>query len=198
MKHRGFTLLELLIALSVFAVVSLLSYQGLTSVITTKATLDAQRESLRELNLALGIVTRDLSSALLRPTRDGNNRAVAALTGDSLQLEFPRISAGALAQGVERVRYSVSRGVLLRERYVSADPGFGPPSERRELLRNVERINWRYFSPEGAWSERYPAADVAAAQARLPRAVELNLSVTGVGELRRIVLLPNSPEFIAP
>lgn len=198
MKTRGFTLLELLIALSVFAVVSLLSYQGLSSVINTKVALDAQRESLRELNLALGIVARDLSSALLRPTRDSNNRAVAALSGDSLNLEFARISAGALAQGVERVRYSVSRGALLRERYVSADPGFGPPSERRELLRGVERISWRYFSPEGAWSERYPNGDIAAAQARLPRAVELNLSINGVGELRRIVLLPSGPELVAP
>lgn len=184
----AFTLLELLIALSVFAVVSLLAYQGLTSVISSKTQLDAQRAELREINLALGLLARDLRSAVLRPTRDANNRAQPALGGDSGQLEFARLGAGALASGVERVRYSVLRGVLTRERWPSADPGIGAPPERRELLSNVERLRFRFMTDESAWIERFPA-DANAPNPRLPRAVELNLDLTGIGEIRRVVKL---------
>lgn len=191
MKMRGFTILELLLALSVFAVVSLLAFQGLQSVIASKLALDQARESLRAVNLGVGVMARDLASAVWRPSRDGNNRALASLSGDALHIEFARISAGSIAPGVERVRYSLIRGTLVRERFPGGDPAPGPASERRNLLSGVTRVQWRYALADGGWAERFPAPDSIPAQAMLPRAVEVNLAIEGVGEVRRVVLLPD-------
>jgi general secretion pathway protein J len=190
----GFTLLELLLALGVFAVVSVLSYQGLTQVINVKRGLDAERARLREVHLALGVIQRDLHSTLARPTRDASNRPLPAFSGEPQALEFARLGSGALASGIERVRLSVSRDALLRERTQGGDIAPGSSAPRRVLLDGVEAFAVRYIAPDGGGSsDRFPVGEVSPGVATLPRAVEINLRVRGVGDLRRIVKLPAVP-----
>jgi len=54
MNARGFTLLELLIALAVFAILSVMAYRGLTAVGEARARVEAQAEALAALQLAPG------------------------------------------------------------------------------------------------------------------------------------------------
>lgn len=73
MKHprmRGFTLVELLVAVAIFAVIAALAYGGLDSVIHQRTRTREVMHRLRTLQLAITIMTDDLSQIEPRPVRD--------------------------------------------------------------------------------------------------------------------------------
>ena len=69
LDDRGFTLLELLVALAIFSLVSLALFGSLTSMIDTKQHLAADSNKLRELQTAFRIIGRDIEQAIDRPIR---------------------------------------------------------------------------------------------------------------------------------
>ncbi|OVY92993.1 type II secretion system protein GspJ, partial [Pseudomonas aeruginosa] len=74
--QRGFTLLELLIAIAIFALLALATYRMFDSVMQTDQATRVQEQRMRELVRAMGALERDLTQAVERPVRDelGDNR----------------------------------------------------------------------------------------------------------------------------
>jgi general secretion pathway protein J len=68
-EQRGFSLIELLIALAVFATMAALAYGGLDSVARTRAELGRQQDAFRDLMRGVGLIERDLRQAISRPVR---------------------------------------------------------------------------------------------------------------------------------
>ena len=61
---RGFTLLELLVALSIFSILSVMAYGGLQSVITTKQSTEKAAERISEIQLVMMRISNDLRQAV--------------------------------------------------------------------------------------------------------------------------------------
>jgi general secretion pathway protein J len=74
MKRRiaigGFTLLELLVALAIFAVLATMAYAALNSVLTARKQVEAKSARLSALQTALMIMERDVEQAVPRGIRD--------------------------------------------------------------------------------------------------------------------------------
>ncbi|SUD53922.1 general secretion pathway protein J [Ectopseudomonas oleovorans] len=68
--QRGFTLLELLIAIAIFALLGLATYRMLDSVLSADAVTREHERQLRELTRALSAFERDLRQVTVRPIRD--------------------------------------------------------------------------------------------------------------------------------
>ena len=83
MRNRGFTLLELLVALAIFAVLSALAYGGLKSMLDAKNQVAAEAEKLARLQTALAMIERDLEQATARPIRDQFGERQPAMTATS-------------------------------------------------------------------------------------------------------------------
>ena len=77
MTSRGFTLLELLVALFVSAVMFAIGYAGLTQVARNRAEVLVAQRSLGDLQRAVRVLTNDLSQIAPRPIRDELGRSVA-------------------------------------------------------------------------------------------------------------------------
>ena len=92
-QAAAFTLLELLIAIAIFALLGLASYRMLSTVLASDEALRRQEQQLRELVRGMAALERDLAQAGARPVRDGYGEPQAALRGDSEQgmLEFTRL-----------------------------------------------------------------------------------------------------------
>ena len=111
----GFTLLELLIAIAIFALLALATYRMFDSVMQTDQATRVQEQRMRELVRAMGALERDLTQAVERPVRDelGDNRGAFLSEGENDQIvEFTRGGwrnpLGQARSRLQRVRWSLS------------------------------------------------------------------------------------------
>ena len=77
--NKGFTLLELLVALTIFSLISVTVYSSLTSMITTREHLKTDSEQLQALQTAWRIIGRDIEQAVDRPVRSRYEEELPAL-----------------------------------------------------------------------------------------------------------------------
>ena len=120
-RPGGFTLVELLVALALFAVLSVLSYGGLRHVMNLDAGLANAVARHTDLELALLLIEQDLHATVARGVRDelgGSEPALrAGLDGDlvSLTRRTADLSMSTPGAALARVRYRLVGGVLYRD-----------------------------------------------------------------------------------
>lgn len=190
-NNRGFTLLELLVALSIFSLIATAGYSGLISL---SQALQVQRDSssqLADIQWAIARLDRDLIQAINRPQRTENN-ILPAFSGDSRQLSLVTLAGNQLVQqqlSEERpVHWQWQQPALVRQLWQLPDRlSSNLPLSRSILLENIEALEFRYQDVNGNWRAQWNSEQQGG---RLPRAVQVRLQITGFGEIRRVLELP--------
>ncbi len=192
--HSGFTLLELIVAVAVFAVVSVMAYSGLDLMLRSRDQLEAQAERQREIALAVLRVERDLRQALARPVRGAYGEDLRAFVGSEAAVQWTTLDLAASEDGVhaqaERVSYAVLDHALWRTSDSVLDSSPRETATRRRLLEDVVRIRWRFVSGPRQSSDQWPPRTGVTAPEALPRAVEFRIDLSDVGEISRLIELP--------
>jgi len=192
---QGFTLLELLVAIAIFAIAAQLGYGGLRHILDGRAALAPRYEETARLRHAVTLLERDFSAARPRAVRDALGEPAPAFVaggGETLAL-FSRADAARPtlldAVGLYRVAYRLEQGELLRDTWPVLDAVQGTRPVSRPVLAGVARFSLRCLTTDDTWTTVWPATsnDLAA----LPRAVEIELSLEDGRSLRRL-LLPGS------
>lgn len=217
-NNAGFTLLELLVALSIFALVSTMAYGGLQVVLETRARVQAEGERLGELQLVMGVIARDLSQHIDRTWRDQWGEPRASIGLDRLALE-PRLELiraggrpGHQRSELRRIGYELDDGVLYRLMWAGIDGGGAEPHGRTRLAGDTDdprrRIEgWRvefYYRDTGAVdgggdgdrvrvTDGWPPTGEASRLAEL-KAVEVILDLERGGTLRRLLPVNSGAE----
>lgn len=187
----GFTLPELLVAMSLFALLVALAWPALHAALLARRHVTQSVAHLRELQDAVQTLDDDLHQAVARPVRDadGNPRA-ALLTGGGALLALTRYGIALHperpAPALRRVVYRLAGGKLLRQVWQAADRTQATPSVTRVLLHGVDSVTLRFLAM--VWHDAWPPP-YAPAGALMPRAVDLRIAVEGVGTLRRVIVL---------
>ncbi|WP_028241689.1 type II secretion system minor pseudopilin GspJ [Stutzerimonas azotifigens] len=207
-RQRGFTLLELLIAIALFALLALGTYRMLESVLRSDEATRAQEQVLRELTRAVWAFERDLMQAAPRPIRDnyGDERAalVASLEPDDgaeAAVEFSRIGwrnpTGLRRAELQRVRWRLVGQTLERQYWTVLDRDIGSRPRVQRVLEGVSGLELRYLDGQGAWHQDWPPFDYNRANPetepeRLPLAVEFAFEHPHYGRILRLVRLPDA------
>jgi general secretion pathway protein J len=205
---RGFTLLELLIAIAIFALLGLGTYRMLDSVLQTDKVTRAHEMQLRELVRAMAAFERDVLQVQARPVRDPFGDPRAALLGEDLDvpaLELTRNGwrnpLGQPRSSLQRVRWQLSGEQWQRQYWTMLDQAQDSQPQVQQALDGVTRLQLRYMDQKGNWQTSWPPLgnNPDDALKLLPQAIELVIEHRRYGEVRRLLRLPEGlPEGLAP
>ncbi|MEP6483473.1 MAG: type II secretion system minor pseudopilin GspJ [Rudaea sp.] len=195
MVHRaraGFSLVELLVAITVFATMAALAYGGLNSIARTRTELGRQEDQFRDLMRAVETLKRDLVECVARPVRGANGQALPAILGAANHIELTRVGfANPQAEqrsNLERVLYEIDSNTLKRGRYAVLDRAQDSQPAMSDMHVKADDFRLRYLTRDGQWLEVWPPPQATDA-AQLPIAVQWNLRSTEYGELEGVVEL---------
>lgn len=199
-SHAGFTLLELLVALSIFALLAVMSYAGLSSVLRTERILSDEMERLTEIQRSVVFLTRDIQQTADRPVRDAFGDPLPAITGSSLLasadtpvLELTRNGypnpLGVKRSTLQRVAYRVADHTLLRDTWRVLDRAQDSQPDSVALCADVNALQVRYLDHDQKWHDQWPPLASDYSGPALPLAVEVTLELDDWGDIVRLVPL---------
>ena len=191
-RPTGFTLVELLVALAVFATMAALAYGGLNSIARTRGDLAKQEDRFRDLTRAIDRLNRDLGESVARPVRGSSGQQLPAMIGTSEQIEITRVGfANPQAEqrsNLERVLYEVDANSMKRGRYAVLDRVPDTAPTMTDLNVTVDAIRLRYLNTDGRWLDAWPPPQTTD-PTTLPRAVQWTIESRDYGELQGVAEL---------
>lgn len=198
--YGGFTLLEMVVAIGIFAIIAVISYSSLVQFIDTRETIESRHEELAALQMTMTLIGRDARFMINRPVRDsyGDEEAML-LSGESLALaesEFFRLTTShpdpriGLASRSQRVGWRLQDGDLQRVRWDVLDRDEDSKEYIRTVLTGVSIAEVRYYTfSEDGELETTDEWDIASS---LPAGIEFLLTMDSGKEYRRVFAVAGS------
>lgn len=167
-RHKGFTLLELLVALAIFAILSLMTFGGLNHILDAREQLEAERLRHQHIIIAMLRMEDDLTQCRNRPVRleDGNpSPAFVGREPDSRSLGQPTVECTRGGKAIigrnpaadlVRIGYRLNdEQQLLRLVWPVLDRAPQTQPAVQLVLENVEELDIRYFYKD-KWYRTWP------------------------------------------
>jgi general secretion pathway protein J len=211
-KHRarvtsGFTLLELLIAMMIFALIGVMAMGGYSQLARQSERLDSSMQRVRAVQMTMMRFAQDFAELEPRPVRDalGASSEPALLADARSQnvVQFTRAgwsNPAAIARStLQRVAYRIDNGKLYRDHFAVLDRTLTAEPTQILMLEQVKSLRLRFMNRNRAWSEQWPATNAPttpqnpgsnAALTDLPLAVEVTLDLEDWGTLVRLIEVP--------
>jgi len=194
-RTRGFTLIEVIIAMSIFAILAILSYSGLHSVIMSKTSTEASLERLQELQMTMLTLNSDLQQISNRDAHDALGGSLQKLSTQSSEylIEFTRSGwrnpANLQRSSLQRVAYQIKDDALVRIYWPHVDRADDEQRVERTLIHNIESLEIRFLNADKEWKEDWPSATAltSADPAALPAAIDVRLKMNDWGEIKRLI-----------
>lgn len=194
----GFTLLEVLVAVAIFGLITTMAYSGLRGVLRTREHTDAVATRLAELESTIMILSRDLTQVTNRPIRDEFGDTQLAFIGSETNPAFLQLTRGGVGNPLNlkqshlrRVAYFVDEGKLQRASWPRLDRSGQVELDRVDLLHDVESVGLRFMTMDHQYVTQWPAQQSqGGVPADLPLGVEITLELKDWGSIIRLFRLP--------
>ena len=193
----GFTLIEVLVAMAIFGVLTVLAYTSLAQTFRSADILNARMDRLQSIQRTIRYLSNDLASASPRPVRsdvgDTYMPAVMVSAANDFALAVTHGGwpnpAGLPRSTQQRSVYLLEDGKLFRVYYNVLDSTYASNAISTEILDGVESLEFLLIQDNSEVTNQWPpdGAQGAGADRMRPRAVEIILTLENEGEIRRII-----------
>lgn len=190
-RGAGFTLLEMILALAVFALLSLMANRLLLQGLELEQFSARHAQRLAQIQHAFTLLERDTLAMQPRAVRGSgafSGAPLMASEGDSLIFThsgWPNPGDQLPRSRLQRVGYRLADGELIREYFDYPDVPVGTEPHRQRLLADIRGLRLRYWS-QGRWSQQWQGGE------SLPQAIEVALTLNEGGTVVRRFLLPEA------
>lgn len=193
----GFTLIEILVALFIFVIISTITAAALHNILQSQKIVRAQAEQLQQLQFALALMEQDIHAIIQRPIYADDFQFFPAFIGRSDYIEFSR---GGLAnpQGIEqrstllRLAWLCHDHQLIRRTWDHTDTPHRDHYHDKVLLQSVQNCHFAFLDKKlHTWNDwqdiqtqdKTPESSPAQEQPEiLPKAIQYNLTSKTFGE----------------
>lgn len=202
--QRGFTLLEVLVAITITAVIGIGVWQVLSGVILSRDRVDELAEQFDGLQRAMLLLERDITQIINRPVRDIYGDFKPALTSreDDFALLVTRQGwrnpLGIRRSSLQRVGWEYTGSELRRRYWPTLDQGQEDNSQDLLLIEGVTAFDLRFLNEQNSWVPEWPSDDAMASltpgsrpDISFPLGIEITLEHELFGELVRTFVLPD-------
>jgi general secretion pathway protein J len=187
-QKGGFTLLELLVAITVFAVIAAAAYTGLSSATAAEVKIDEEGLKWKNLTFFFAHLERDLACFVDRPGTGQDGEKLPSMTGKmtdksgaSVELAFARLGRGSQSAAPKRVGYRLNEGKIEALVWPALDLAPDSKPEIYEAMNGVGSFTVK-FAAGGNWSQDWNAQSP-------PRGVEVVVALKSGETIRRIFAL---------
>jgi general secretion pathway protein J len=213
-REDGFTLVELLVALFITAILFAMGYGAVNQAMANKGAIEEQNRRLLEVQTTMRLMAQDFEQAVPRPVREplgGENwlpafESQAAAQGTDRQAALVSLTrtgwanpAGIQRATLQRVSYVLDEKTLHRDHSLVLDAAQTNELVRRDLLTNVKSVTLRFMDGSRKWIDQWPSPSIVSPDPRLgaypqpgsrerarPLAVEVTLELDDWGKIMRI------------
>lgn len=198
--HRGFTLLEVLVAMAIFAVISGLTFQGLREMAVSRERLAKEGERLAALQGALAIMARDFEQGADRRIRDEYGNFRPALIGGEHEPDLVELSRGGFRNpagrpraSLQRIAYRLTDHTLIRRSWPVLDRAATTDAVSQPLLSGVTALKIEFMDSSKQWRPSWPPeGDTALRKGNVPKALRVTIELEDWGTITRLFPTGNS------
>jgi general secretion pathway protein J len=208
MRTRGFTLIEVMIAMFIAAIMFAIGYGAINQALIDRDSINVSQDRVTEIQRGMRVVAQDFAQMAARAARDttGTGQAIAAVFADGKSdhlILFSRTGwsnpAGIQRPAEQRVLYRFIEGSLVREHWLAMDPALNSEPKQRVLLTKVKSVEIRFLDPVTRqwsidWPKALPTGPITPDKIDLlltrPLAIELTVVLEDWGRIQRLFEIP--------
>jgi general secretion pathway protein J len=192
----GFTLFEVLIAVSIFALISTIAMTNLIQVGRAGERISNAQQRLSDIQFAMAYMAKDMTQLINRKVRDkyGDEQEQFMLSENVLQFTHGGWSnfLQQTRSQLQRVEYRLEDEILFREYWLQLDQGYNDQPVKQSLLDGVEKFEVRLITTGNDKLDAWPAtSSTGQTSSSPPVAVEISIEMKDFGLVRRIYEVSN-------
>ncbi|VAW51409.1 hypothetical protein MNBD_GAMMA06-667 [hydrothermal vent metagenome] len=162
-KQQGFTLLELLIASIIFAIMAVMAYGGLANVMDNSQSSQIALKRLQQVQQTISILNRDFLQLVPRAVRDEYGNLQPALTTTNNIDNLVELTRGGrsnpanlLRSTLVRVAYRFEDEKFIRLQWPQLDNAPNMKAKQTTLIDNIEEVTIRFMDQNARWLDQWP------------------------------------------
>ena len=200
-KSKAFTLIEIIIALAIFAILGIMMAVMMKNTIYVNRKADQANQTIQQIEIAQTLLRRDFSQIVDRSVTDASGGTLAALTLADNSVSLTR---GGLINpfnmsnrsDLQRVDYSYEHGHLYRYAWPILDRAATSTKPiRMDLLSHVSYFKVQVYDASNHlqvdWPVTVNTSLPSSTTSDLPKAVNITITLEGQGTINDIIVIPS-------
>lgn len=197
-QESGFTLIEILIALFIFAIIATITATMLHTIINAHQDSERYYKRLTQIQLAVSLIRKEIQQIATQPIYDDKGKLLPPIYALPKHLEFTRaglVNPDFIAKRstLQRVAIYLQDHSLYLKTWTRLNRNQDAQSNTKLLLTDVDQFEVQYLSFGQGFADNWPPGNMPLQtncglnNYPIPRAIKIKLVLTKLGKLNLII-----------